>query len=253
VTRLARIALVTAILILLAVSTVGQVGVRISIRYQLDFIYLLLIAGIIGWLASTRSDSPVRPTRKRLLNVAAILAICVGSVIGVATSLTGYYDALRIYNPSVFNRIETFTSPFPTAITMMLGRPVITHISSPLGASSKVSTYVTLGAGSDLALNLGSEPAEIEIIAPGNVSTSLEGTVVGGRNTQPLGLQRFVVAGSGWRAEVGTTNGQLQLPVRLRRGFNRISVTALFLERPKTLDSSEPATDLYSNIRLVSK
>lgn len=190
-------------------------------RYELDFLPSLIMAATIGWAALATAA----PTRRRAAwwRRAGIVLAAWSALVGVAISITGYYDSLRLYHLSAFQALEGVFSPLPTVATMVAGRPMISALSGPEDLTGNVATYTKVDVdGATLALHTGDgSKARATIVSPGardaeldfQASTPIEGTFAltaetGGVTTAVLVQDR----------------SSEPLPLRLKRGVNHVSL-----------------------------
>ena len=78
-----------------------------------------LIPGLLGWFVLSSGRG------RRILSALGAVLIFYGCVVGAAISVYGYYDALRTTHPGTYWSLDRLSSPLPTALTMILGHPVI--------------------------------------------------------------------------------------------------------------------------------
>jgi hypothetical protein len=84
-------------------------------RYEVDFDALLILAGVLSWLALLVH---VRTRlRRRAVAVAGALALAWGAFCGVALSFTGEHNLLQEKHPALFADLEDITSPIATLPT----------------------------------------------------------------------------------------------------------------------------------------
>src|SRR5204863_96833 len=77
-----------------------------SMRYETDFLPLLLVATLLAWLLlGTRL--PPGPTRAAVRASAAVLAVP-GLLFGLALSITGYEGVLAQVRPHTFESLARF-------------------------------------------------------------------------------------------------------------------------------------------------
>jgi hypothetical protein len=149
--------------------------------------------------------------------------IAFGCLIGFAISFSGYYDGLRTTHPDTYWSLNRLTSPLPTAVTMILGHPVIARV-FPVGASSvgNGSTYRPGATG----FWLSSQAIEVDIIAPKNGAFPLAPTFVRGPDAGRGPVSIAVKLDDGSMHRVAVTSRATGIPLRLHRGLNRIELSA---------------------------
>src|SRR5213075_926105 len=81
----------------------------VSMRYQVDFIFPILLAALLVWL-SVDSLMPFGWFRKAMRTVSVFL-ICFGMIVHLAFGLTGYYDLFKHSHPRQYFACEDFFSP----------------------------------------------------------------------------------------------------------------------------------------------
>jgi hypothetical protein len=191
-------------------------------RYEVDFDMLLILAGILGWLALLVHARP--GARRRATAVAGVLALAWGAFCGVAVSFTGYYDLLQTNHPYLFADLQDITSPLPTLATMLIGRPVIANVASRTPVVLPPVNYLTFGQG-EASTSLGAGPVTLTIISPGAENVALSANITPGATAVP-GQRLAVVASSSDRppASVPANAGPVLLPLHLHWGLNRVHV-----------------------------
>jgi hypothetical protein len=109
-----------AFLVCLALVDALFVSVLIAtMRYLVDFVTLLLLAAILLWI---HLDERLKGQRaKRLcLRFLCTGAIAYGCLVGVAISMTGYYDLFKIRNPDTYQSIEKAFVPLQRVLAGVL-------------------------------------------------------------------------------------------------------------------------------------
>ncbi len=91
---------------------------------------MLLIVAALGWLAWA---ARLNGLQKRLLTGGGVILIAWGAACGAAFGIKGYYDGLRTSSPKTYARLEKLTSPIPTLISAIDGKPKTVDISAPTG------------------------------------------------------------------------------------------------------------------------
>jgi hypothetical protein len=212
-----------------------------TMRYEMDFASFLLLAALLAWLALLWSRRASLRGR-RLLAAGGTALVAWGALVGVAISMTGYYDSLRTGEPGTYRALERFFSPLPTLVTMAIGRPVLVDVLNPNGYGAAV-TYGTAGAGAaTFAMN--AQPTTIEIVAPKDEVVGLEATVRRG-GSAALGSRLVVTATS--RDNDGTArhqvrDGPARIPISVGRGWNEIELQVT--ETPPTAEHANPLAQL---------
>jgi hypothetical protein len=215
VAGLAGLGLVIMVLLALALWATTQ-------RYEVDYASEFLIAAMIVWALLTVRFRERRKARRVIAGTGIVLTL-IGAGIGTAVSFTGYYDGLRIADPTAFHQLEDLTSPLATLATMIAGKPVIARVSGPLPTDlppQGLGTFDEGGAGTWL----GDGPVEVVVIAPS-----------GGRLTLVAGVRLGPAVAANTPLAVRATSGgaalingpRLTLPIRVHLGLNRIRLDLL--------------------------
>jgi hypothetical protein len=177
--------------------------------------------------------------RRVLATAGACLALWTAAV-GVALSFNGVGPPYAVSNPlaigapQTYHDIEYATSFIPTAVSMLVGHPVITSAQgAPLPGN-----YLSLAQGGT-PFSVGNAPTIVKIVSPkreriqlgANVfpPAPLDGTVVlTAQWGDPAGISRFTLQGP----------GPVRLPVELRRGLNEIQLSASRIPAPRSSNKS---------------
>jgi hypothetical protein len=200
-----------------------------TMRYEMDFASLFLLAALLVWLAAVAAT---RPPVRRILAVGGTALIAYGALVGVAISMTGYYDSLRTGSPGTYRALERFFSPLPTLATMIIGRPILVDVVNDTGYAAPV-TYSTAGTG-PASFWLSRNPALLKIVSPRDGRIVLVATL--GRGPSSAKRSRLTVVVDGTSTPV---SGRLErIPVHVERGLNEVSLRAVETPPP----ASPPAT-----------
>lgn len=215
------ILVVAGVLIAAGVSSVGTVAVRYTQRLEADFAFLLLLPAVVLWLIVGG-----RRWYRRLATGVGAAFIVFGSIVGVASSMTGYYNNLDVSAPTTFRNLQSATSAFPTLVTWLLGRPYISSVVSPAGDSVAVNNFTTIGVGDGLAFSLSPASTEIDIVSPTSRTVNFAATFTRGLDAPPRG--RIVIAAQygSIRFEQRFIPGEHLVTLHLSQGLNRIEMTA---------------------------
>jgi hypothetical protein len=204
-----------------------------TMRYEMDFLPMLLVAALLAWFALALEVRP-KLTHYRLVTIAGVVLVAFSVCVGVAISFVGYDKNLfRANSPGTYETLEDITSPLPTVVTMFMGRPAIADIDAPNGVASTQPNYVKFDV-KDAGFWLDVRPATIKIVSPSDQVALLQGVVVKGPD-MPRGTQATLVATSSRTdavRRVPVTNGYLALPLDLRRGLNRVTVRLEVVRTP---------------------
>ena len=188
-----------------------------SMRYEADFIPFLLLAALVSWLALARLRFPWR----RLCGVLGALAIVYGAVVGLAISITGYYDALRSDDPATYWDLASATSVLPTVASSVGGHPVLARVVAPIvganGAPAATGDTGTQRIGSTRFYLSGTE---IDVIAPSQTTRWLTASF-----DPPPGIA-IVIFRNGDNSGERPLHGNVTISalVPLDRGLNRIQL-----------------------------
>ncbi len=197
-----------------------------TMRYEMDFLGLLLLAALLVWLAAVSAVGKSRRVR-RLFSVGGAVLIAYGALVGAAISVTGYYDSLRTGSPGTYRALERFFSPLPTLATMIIGRPILVDVVNPTGYSAPIN-YGTAGAGA-ASFWIGRDPAVLEIVSPRDGEVMLEGVLRRGPSAAP-GSRLIIVATSLSRddsAARAVRDRVGRIPVLVSRGLNEVRLRVI--------------------------
>ena len=188
-----------------------------TMRYEVDFASILLIVAALGWIGWAARLSGLR---RRLLAGGGVLLIAWGAACGAAFGIKGYYDGLRRFSPKTFTRLQNLTSPIPTLISAIDGKPKTVDIFAPTGLES--NTDPNQGVGS-VTFPL----ADVPVGAHGRQRLGAPLRPAAQRRADPAAAQghrradphaRHAQLDERSRARFGPTI----YPISLRRGLNRI-------------------------------
>lgn len=192
-----------------------------SMRYAADFTTWFLIVGVVAWILLTSRAASLL-TRRAVAGIGALL-ILYGAVVGVAISFTGTTDGLRTGNPGLFESLERAARALPTMVTMVRGGPAIADVSAPAGVNARVDYRTVTRRGA--SFRLGPVPAMVEVISPDDRDALLRAVVSPASSTTEAGLVLVTRSPSGSATSpVPATPATTDLPVRLRRGGNRVEL-----------------------------
>lgn len=190
-----------------------------TMRYQMDFAPFAVLAAVVAWLVYIAARPPARVAK-----VLGAAAIAFGALTGAAISFTGYYDSLRTGQPGTYRSLENVTGSIPTAASMLVGRPIVLAVRGPgAGGVATSEDYLTAGTG-PVTYVQGADPIQVTIVSPDDRETGLRATGVIPGYSPPAEDVRIIAAGAGPRAEARIDGGQVFLPVRLKRGLNRVEL-----------------------------
>lgn len=195
-------------------------------RYEVDFGTLFLVPAFLTWGLLVGRQRPGSAGR-RALAIAGVLLTLFGAAVGVAISITGYYDFLRLNHPAVFSSLEDVTAPFATLATIIVGRPEIARVGS--GAVPVTLPAVTYGTATENHASawLGTTPLTLTVISPGSRRMGLTALALRGIGAPPLSKAVIRVSSNGRPAIVPVISPSVRLPVSLHTGLNRVRLTLL--------------------------
>jgi hypothetical protein len=188
-----------------------------TMRYEVDYATFLVLPGLVGWFVLTSGR------RRRVVAILGASVILYGCVVGAAISFTGYYDGLRTTHPSTYWALDRLTSPLPTALTMILGHPVIAR-AFPAGQTTPGNTG-TYGIGTG-AFGLTTARIELDIISPRSGHWALAPTFSRGPGAGHRRVSIAVRLDNGVAYSVRVGSRPTAVPLKLHRGLNRVELGA---------------------------
>jgi hypothetical protein len=188
-----------------------------TMRYEVDFASVLIIAAVLTW---TVWAARLTGVRRRLVTGGGALLIAWGVAGGMAFGITGYYDGLLQRYPKTYERLEELTAPLPTLISWLDGKPKTVNTLAATGIS--VDTDPGPGIG-HLLFPLSQRPVELKVVSGSARRYGLSLTGVPLASSAPAATQIRI-------QNLDTRNGvtlpanfpQRTVPISLRRGLNRI-------------------------------
>jgi hypothetical protein len=220
-TRRATLSMVAAALGIVLITSFALWGA--TMRYEVDFASLLIIAAAIAWIGwATASHGRAR----RAIAWGGSALIAWGAVCGIAIGFIGYYNSLRGYQPGTFAFLRGITSPIPTAIIRLTGNdPKITDVWATGGIE---------GDGDDgpgikvLAFPVSDKPVELTVISGSPQRAGLRLAATPTTVQPPRGTRiRIKTPDTGRTLNLPSTFPDEVVPISLRRGLNRIILTAV--------------------------
>jgi hypothetical protein len=188
-------------------------------RYEVDFLAFLAPAAAITWLVLLAGAR----RRRRLLAVGFAVLAAWTALVGAATSLVGYDDALRVHHRGTWAALRGVFSPVPAVAASIAGRPLITAVDhDPVDARPWSLRKLDLDGA---AFAIDSRGASLQVFARHAVSAELHATLRRGPGAPPgsLGLR---VAANGRTATTRTLDA-VTLPLTLRSGRNNVTLQPL--------------------------
>jgi hypothetical protein len=195
-----------------------------TMRYEVDFSTILLMAALLVWLVLSQHGTVGRP----IAIVGAVLLVYL-SFVGLAISVTGYYDWLRTGSPGTYNALEDATSGFPTILTMITGHPdVVRVIAANAPYPEDLGNAGTLDPGRNPFWIL-RQNDEVDIVAPTTRVYDLTMHVTASSGIADLSSVELVTHLNGVRHVFALPkNRTWSVPVRLERGLNRAFLAVSF-------------------------
>jgi hypothetical protein len=187
-----------------------------TMRYEVDFASVLIIAAALGWMALA---GRVGGLKRRAVTIGGVALIAWGVVAGAAFGITGYYDGLRSAQPGTWNRLQSLTSPIPTLISYLDGEPKTVDFAG-VGLESETDPNPGIGA---VTFSVAPQaPAQLTVVSGSPRRYGLQ------LSAEP---QQAPPEGTTVTILTPDTNRSLQIqpvlaptvfPISLRRGLNRI-------------------------------
>jgi hypothetical protein len=187
-----------------------------TMRYEVDFAPVLLMVAALGWIGWAVRLSGLQ---QRLLAVGGVLLIAWGVACGAAFGVTGYYQGLRGAAPKTFARLQNLTSPIPTLVSAIDGKPKSVDISAPLGLES--DTDPDQGVGS-LTFSLSNAPAVLTVASGSSRRYGLQLSAAPAQPPPKGTVVQIRTPSTHGSLSVPATFGPTIYPISLRRGLNRI-------------------------------
>jgi glycopeptide antibiotics resistance protein len=186
-----------------------------TMRYEVDFASVLLIAAALGWFASAARLSGLR---RRVLAGGGVLLIAWGVVCGAAFGISGYFQGLRTFSPKTFTRLQNFTSLLPTAISYLDGEPKTVETYAPDGVERKTNRQVA----HSVTFNLSNKPAVLTVVSGSARRYGLKLSAAPAKPPPRGAVVTVRMRDTGKALRIPATLGPTVLPISLRRGLNRI-------------------------------
>jgi hypothetical protein len=219
-----------------------------TMRYEMDFSALLLVAALVVWFALAARARP-RKAPRRVLAVVGGLAVLYGAWVSTAIGFNGYGDSLRTFHPGTYRSIAHFFSPLPTLATMVVGHPVLTDIfNNPNGYACPRVNYGTNNL-QGASLVVGSTPATVSVISPGGRKIAFQAGLAPGQQVPPGSKVSLHVHGSGSDVTVPVTGGAARIPLHANTGLNEYVFEAVVSPPPPA--SPTPPLQLIQVNRLT--
>ncbi len=227
-------------------------------RYTVDFYSPLLLGGLAGWLAVSKSGYVAKGhvqtghvRLRRLLRGGGTLLVAWGCLMALAVSFKGQEYLLSSEHPATWARLERFGSPLSGLIATIAGHPVLVSLAATDVTASTPVHYSSLSLGPTatafvLRVN---EPATLSIASPGSRKATLavRTTSAISDNASNLvnsraGASAVSVAGPGQALHVypiSPNGGELLIPLQLDNGLNRVVLVPV-AKAPRTRRAAAP-------------
>jgi hypothetical protein len=198
-----------------------------TMRYEVDFASLLLIAAALGWIGWAGQLSG---RRRHLLTAGGTLLIAWTVACGATFGLMGYGQSLRWTSPHIFTRLQELTSFIPTLASAIDGEPKTIDVYTTIGIEDTIGDpfrgvgTVTFPHGS-VTFGLG-PPAVITVASGSPRRYGLQLSAVPPKPPPRGTLVTIRMRDTGKVMQIPTTLRPTILPISLRRGLNRIEFSA---------------------------
>ncbi|MDX6714441.1 MAG: hypothetical protein QOH30_999 [Baekduia sp.] len=220
--RRAALAMVAAAVAIILMTSFALWGA--TMRYEVDFASLLIVAAALGWIAWALS---LRGRGRRLVAWGGAVLIAWGVLAGVAIGLQGYYNSLRGADPGTYLFLQRITSPLPTILTRLGGRePKLVDVYGP-GLESDGDPgpgYKTLASaiyGPPVA------PLELTVVSGSPQRVGLGIAAVPTTTQPPRGTRlRISTPDTGRVLDMPAKFDSTVVPLSLHRGVNRVILSA---------------------------
>jgi hypothetical protein len=219
--RRVAIGLVAAGLLIMVMVSFATWGA--TMRYEVDFASVLLIAAALGWIGWAGRLSGLR---QRLLAASGMLLLTWGVACGAAFGVMGYFQSLRFSSPKTFTRLQELTSFIPTLASAIAGEPKTIDVYTRAGVDNTIGDpfrgvgTITFPQGS-VTFSLG-PPAVITVASGSPRRYGLKLSAVP-RRPPPRGATVTIrMRDTGKVLQIPASLRPTVLPISLRRGLNRI-------------------------------
>jgi hypothetical protein len=221
--RISReLAVMLAAAVIAGCALVGAIAFSVpggTMRYEADFATLFMIPALAVWMAA----APAHRWQRRIVGVGGALLAVYGVIVGVAISITGEEDNLRLHNPETYQSLEQAASSIPTLAASIAGHAIVTRVilpNPPYGQDrGAYGTYDPAGQ-----FYVVPDREEIDVVAPtsGRYHMSADFTVYPGGTTE-RGTIVNIADGHGTYS-FPFTKGTHQVDVTLKTGLNRLTI-----------------------------
>jgi hypothetical protein len=204
-----------------------------TMRYEVDFASVLLIAAALVWLGWAVRLSGLR---RRLLAGGGVVLIAWTVACGAAFGVMGYWHALRLFSPKTFKHLQNLTSPLPTLISAIDGEPKAVDVFPPSNLENNIDPSggvgsVTLVTTKDPLPQDPNSPPRLDALQQPPVLTVVSGSqrryglqlTAAPPQPPPRGTAVTIrMPATGEELRIPTTAPPTIYPITLRRGLNRI-------------------------------
>jgi hypothetical protein len=191
-----------------------------TMRYEVDFASVLVIAAALGWMAwAVRA----RGLTRRAVAIGGAVLIAWGTVAGAAFGIVGYYNGLRATQPKTWERLQSLTSPIPTLIAKLDGEPKPVDF---VGAGQESTTDPNGGVGTVTFGLAPGTPAQLTVVSgsPRRYGLQLSAEP---QQPPPAGTRiTLSTPDTGRTLNLQPVFAPTIIPIALRRGLNRIVFAA---------------------------
>ncbi|HEX5922499.1 MAG TPA: hypothetical protein VFY45_01625 [Baekduia sp.] len=192
-----------------------------TMRYEVDFASVLLIAAALGWVGWAVRLSGLR---RRLLAGGGVLLIAWGVACGAAFGVMGYYQGLRVFSPKTFTRLQNLTSPVPTLISAIDGEPKTVDVYAPTGLESNTDRYQGVGW---VTFPLANIPVQLTVVSGSARKYGLQLSAAPAQAPPQGTVVQVLTPDTHGSFKIPGTLGPTIFPISLRRGLNRIQFRVL--------------------------
>jgi hypothetical protein len=187
-----------------------------TMRYEVDFASVLLIAAALGWIGWTVR---LNGLPRRMVAGGGVILIAWGAAAGAAFGIKGYYDGLRASSPKTYTRLQRLTSPIPTLVSWIDGKPKTVDIDAPTGLESNTDPYNGVGS---VTFPLANIPVVLTVASGSPRDYGLQLSAAP-QQAPPPGTSVLIRLPDTHRSlRVPGSFAPAIYPIRLRRGLNRI-------------------------------
>jgi hypothetical protein len=190
-------------------------------RYEVDYTTLLIFGALAVWLALSVH---LRGRCRRMVRVGGGLLAAWSCVAGVAIC----YQELQTHT-STWRTLVNVGSPLSTAIASAVGHPILAEVETPNIVLANHESYGSVGTNVT-AFWLGvRDQADLTIVSPDSRTIALTANVFAG-SALPAGVSPEAhIRGPGRSSHsyrLPTEGNEVQIPVSLTRGVNRLVLAA---------------------------